>query len=120
MTTQPPPILAVSTAEQRPAALWAGISGDLDFETADELLETVGGLIDTHPGARDLHLDCAGLGVCDTMGLSVLIMVRRRTAAAGIALHLDHRGPALERLLDLTGTLEHLTGALPPAGRTPA
>ena len=39
-------------------------------------------------------------------------MIRRRAATAGVYLALDDRGPALDRLLRVTNTLAHLTGAV--------
>lgn len=35
----------------------------------------------------DLHLHCARLGTVDSTGLSVLLMIGRRTSAAGVRLH---------------------------------
>lgn len=53
---------------------------------------------------RELQVDCASLDLCDSRGLSVLLMLRRSTEAAGVTLHLLNRSPALNRLLDRTGT----------------
>ncbi|MEU0039362.1 MULTISPECIES: hypothetical protein [unclassified Streptomyces] len=43
------------------------------------------------------------------MGRSTLLMIRRLADLAGVRLHRDERPLALERLLDSTGTLHHLT-----------
>jgi hypothetical protein len=43
------------------------------------------------------------------MGLAALLMIHRLTAATGARLRLDHRPELLERLLELTGTLDHFT-----------
>ncbi|MFJ8160042.1 STAS domain-containing protein [Streptomyces sp. NPDC096136] len=90
------------------------LSGDLDHLHADLLVEAVDRLLTEHPGLRDLRLDCAGLSAVDSSGLAALLMVRRRTGAAGAGLHLDARTVQLDRLLELTGTLEYLTA--PGAG----
>ena len=45
----------------------------------------------------------------DPAGLSALLLVHRRTSAAGVDLRLDHRPPQLDRVLDVTGVLDHLT-----------
>ncbi|MFF2808321.1 STAS domain-containing protein [Streptomyces sp. NPDC058000] len=66
-----------------------------------------------HAGRRALHVDCGGLVLCDSMGLSALLMVHRRTSTLGVRLHLEERPPALDRPLTVTGTPEHLTA--PPA-----
>lgn len=97
------------------------LEGDLDHETADFLVDEVTARIAAVPGLRDLHLQCGGLGTIDSMGLSALLMISRRTTAAGVRLHLEDRPANLDRILQLTGTLDHLTA--PPvagAGQQPA
>ncbi|MER5811825.1 STAS domain-containing protein [Streptomyces sp. NPDC002033] len=115
MTTNPAPVSLTLTPAAPDAAadrsVTLALEGDLDHETYHLLLEAVDRELGTRPDVRILRLDCTGLLVCDSMGLSALLMVRRRTHAAGVALHLDGRQPPLERVLALTGTLEHLTGA---------
>ncbi|MES9536507.1 MULTISPECIES: STAS domain-containing protein [unclassified Actinomadura] len=93
-----------------PRALRIEIEGDLDFYTADTLVATVRRQMEDHPDVRDLELACGGMGMCDSAGLAALLMVRRRTAAAGVGLVLSGRPPQLDRLLHLTGTFQHLTG----------
>ncbi|MDY6999367.1 MAG: STAS domain-containing protein [Actinomycetota bacterium] len=85
------------------------LAGDLDFTTTGEFVTAIHRLLDEHPGLRRLHLDCAGLSFCDSAGLSGLLLVHRRTCADGLELHLDHRPAQLDRVLDVTGVLEHLT-----------
>jgi len=110
MTPPPPRPLALTTTDPAPGTVCVSLGGDLDHESAAELLDACARAVGDRPGVRELRLDCAGLGLCDSMGLSALLMVHRCTAAAGAALHLDHRTAALDRLLDLTGTRRHLTG----------
>ncbi|MFE4860509.1 STAS domain-containing protein [Streptomyces sp. NPDC056670] len=88
------------------------LRGDLDYDNADLLLDAATAKLAAHPRLSDLHLGCAGLGSIDSTGLSVLLMIRRRTDAAKVLLHLEDRTPALDRLLTITGSLEYLT-ALP-------
>ncbi|MFF3176933.1 STAS domain-containing protein [Streptomyces sp. NPDC057900] len=83
--------------------------GDLDYDSAGLLLDEVTAQLAARPALTDLHLHCADLGTVDSMGLSALLMIARRTAQAGVRLHLDDRPPRLDRLLRLTGTLDHLT-----------
>ncbi|MFJ3582830.1 STAS domain-containing protein [Streptomyces sp. NPDC090127] len=89
------------------------VTGDIAYDTADLLLDEVTAQLDARTHLEDLHLHCAGIGTVDSMGLSILLMIARRTAAAGARLHLDDRPATLDRLLTVTGTLEHLT-ATPP------
>ncbi|MET8968788.1 STAS domain-containing protein [Streptomyces hydrogenans] len=99
------------------------LTGDLAWDSADELLDAVRTRLARVPGPSDVRLDCARMTLCDSMGLSALLALHRLVSAAGGRLHLDHRPAFLDRLLLLTGTYEHLTG-LPgtaePAGEIPA
>ncbi|MFD0064131.1 STAS domain-containing protein [Streptomyces sp. NPDC056690] len=85
------------------------LDGDLDHYTADHLVNEATAQLSTRPGLRNLHLHCGGLGVIDSTGLSALLMIKRCAAAAGVRLHLEDRPANLDRLLRLTGTLDHLT-----------
>ncbi|MFG2342353.1 STAS domain-containing protein [Streptomyces yangpuensis] len=91
------------------------LTGDLDHLHADLLVEAVDRLLAAHPGIRDLRLDCTGLSSVDSSGLSALLMVRRHTDKAGAGLHLDGRTVQLNRILEITGTLDHLTAPGPGA-----
>ncbi|MEY2225645.1 MULTISPECIES: STAS domain-containing protein [Streptomyces] len=93
------------------------LRGDLDRRYADLLVEAVSGALSDHRRPRTVRLDCTGLTTVDPSGLSALLMVRRRTDEAGAVLHLVGRPPQLERLLELTGTLSHLTAR--PGTRAP-
>ncbi|WP_406390381.1 STAS domain-containing protein [Streptomyces sp. NBC_00887] len=77
--------------------------GDLDYDTSGELTRQADACLTEFPDLRELHLDCAGLRLCDSMGVSALLMVHRRTSARNVALHLHNPPPFLERVLDLTG-----------------
>ncbi|MFE1289851.1 STAS domain-containing protein [Streptomyces sp. NPDC058751] len=119
MTTSHPPAFTL-TVDVQPAALVIHVAGDLDHETCDELTRAVDRYLVApgDPGGRfpDLHVDFAGLGSIDSMGLAALLMIRRRTDAAGVRLHLDQRPRGLDRLLEITGTLEHLTAPRDESG----
>ncbi|TRW89038.1 STAS domain-containing protein [Mycolicibacterium sp. 018/SC-01/001] len=85
------------------------VTGDLDYESTPTLVAAATDLVARRVAVTDLRLDFAGLTFCDSAGLSGLLLVHRRTSAAGVQLHLDHRPAQLERLLDITGVLDHLT-----------
>ena len=104
---------AVPHSEPRPGVALVALTGDLDYDTSDELADAADAALQAVADPHELRLDCAGLGFCDSYGLSALLMLRRRSAAAGIALRLDNRGRALDRLLRITSTWEHLTGEHP-------
>lgn len=86
------------------------LTGVLDYETAGDFVDAVSRLLDQRPAPAQLRLDLSELTFCDSAGLSGLLFVHRRTGQAGIALHLDHRPRFLDRILDITGTFEHLVG----------
>ena len=86
------------------------LSGDLVNEHAERLLAAVNEKLAEHRDLREVWLDCAKLELCDSRGLSVLLMVRRRTDSLGITLRLVNPTRLLDRLLDRTGTADYLTG----------
>ncbi|BCI53961.1 anti-sigma factor antagonist [Mycolicibacterium litorale] len=85
------------------------ITGELDAETTDEFVDAASRLLDGHPDLRALHFDCADLTFCDSVGLSGLLLIERRTSGAGVELHLENRPTYFDRILDITGILEFLT-----------
>ncbi len=87
------------------------VSGDLVYETVDAMVDAAGRLLSAVPAPAHLHLDLSQLAFCDSAGLSGLLLVHRRSCQAGAQLHLDHRPRFLDRILDLTGTFEHLVTA---------
>ncbi|MFE6776419.1 STAS domain-containing protein [Streptomyces sp. NPDC057702] len=113
MTTLPP-TLRLSTVEAD-GGVRVEITGDLDYDNADFLLEEVTARLAARRDLASLRLSFAHVGVIDSMGLSTLLMIARRATSAGVRLHLENRPARLDRLLVVTGTLEHLT-APPPAG----
>jgi anti-anti-sigma factor len=120
MTTHPTDQLTLTTVAVDAYTLSIHIDGDLDYDSAGALPATVDAALAAYPGGRDLRLDCGRLGGCDSMGLSELLAVRRRTGAAGVRLHLDDRPRTLERLLELTGIEEFLTADPAAAGKDAA
>lgn len=87
------------------------LTGDVVVPNADELLRVIAEFMAEHPTLHELRLDCAGLGICDSRGLGALLMLRRRTEAAGVDLRIVNRPRILDRLLLRTGTAEYLSGA---------
>ncbi|MFJ3222377.1 STAS domain-containing protein [Streptomyces sp. NPDC086783] len=72
-----------------------------------------------HPGTTELRLDCADITSCDAMGLSALLMVRRLAGEAGARIRLEGGSVCLDRLLEVTGTREHLVAAPAPVPGAP-
>lgn len=111
MTAFPDRTLDIEVTTGDSGVVCVRIEGDLDWDSADDLTEAARVCLHADRPPRLLVLDCRGLGLCDSAGLSALLMIHRIATAAGTRLRLDHRPAALERLLALTGTHGHLTGA---------
>ncbi|MFJ6855197.1 STAS domain-containing protein [Streptomyces sp. NPDC091271] len=103
MTELPCPPLTVEI-EAGPGAVRLRLVGDLDFDSSDLLVERAQVCLAADPGPRDLFLDCSGLRLCDSMGVSSLLLIHRGTASRGVALHLENPPAFLRRILDVTGT----------------
>ncbi|MCC0100343.1 STAS domain-containing protein [Streptomyces flavotricini] len=112
MTTPPPDHLRLTRVDTGDRVR-IELDGDLDHDTADLLVNEATAQLSARPGLGHLHLHCGGLGMIDSMGLSALLMISRRTTAAGVRLHLEDRPANLDRILRLTGTFDHLTAPSP-------
>ncbi|MFF9687222.1 STAS domain-containing protein [Streptomyces sp. NPDC014623] len=122
MTERPRPPLTLAV-EAGPGAVRLRLTGDLDYDTNEQLVERAQACLAADPGLRDLFLDCSGLRLCDSMGVSGLLLIHRGTTSRGVVLHLEHPPAFLRRILDITGTLQLfvLDGAEPEeSGRPPA
>lgn len=91
-----------------PRTVTVPVEGELDHESCEGLVRAVAVHLAARPRVDVVRVDCAGMTLCDSMGLSALLQVRRDVDAAGCRLRLDHRPAHLERLLHLTGTADHL------------
>ncbi|MEU7057976.1 ANTAR domain-containing protein [Streptomyces sp. NPDC046197] len=111
---QPGPFQVI-VVETAPTVLTVRVTGDLEHDTSEDLVDTVSRQL-TRPGAtgaprQELRLDFAQLTWLDSMGLAALLVIRRRTGAARVTPHLDNRPGFLGRMLDVTNTYDHLTEA---------
>ncbi|MFE0632153.1 STAS domain-containing protein [Streptomyces sp. NPDC058864] len=116
------PPLHMTTDRSRTGSVVLHLSGDLDHETAPDLLDAVTDELSPGGPPAELVLDLSGVAVCDSSGLSALIVVLRRTTAAGTALRLTSLPPQLLRVIKVTGLAQHFAGALDtgPGSRRPA
>ncbi|MEU3459561.1 STAS domain-containing protein [Streptomyces sp. NPDC006733] len=109
MTTSFDAVLRATQSPSGPHAVCLDLAGDLDYDTCGELLDRVRLALLDCEGVRELRLDCGDLRTVDSMGLSALLQLHRTAGQDAIGFHLDNIGPVLRRLLELTGTYEHLT-----------
>jgi anti-anti-sigma factor len=83
------------------------LTGDLDYDSAPDLIAAVaelGGDDHQQQQQQQLMIDLTGVSLCDSSGLSALLVVHR---AAG-AIRLTGVSPRLQRMLDRTGLAELL------------
>ncbi|GAA4800095.1 STAS domain-containing protein [Streptomyces ziwulingensis] len=115
MSEQPPTELTV-TLSSEPTRLTVRLSGELDHDTCDDLVDAVTARIAGVTRLREVRLDFRDLEWIDSSGLSALLMIHRHTSAAGATLRLDHRPAVLDRMLRLTNVLDHLTAPAAAGG----
>ena len=87
------------------------VAGDLDYETADEVVEAASQLLARQVKLIDLRLDFSGLTFLDSAALSGLLLLQRRATQSGVQLHLDHRPAFLDRVLQVTGLYDHFAAS---------
>jgi anti-anti-sigma factor len=85
------------------------LGGELTFENAEELDVVISEHLLEFPEIQDLVLDCTDITAVDSIGLSTLLMAKRRAHQVNARLRLDNRPPRLDRMLTLTGTHAHFT-----------
>ncbi|WP_299538472.1 STAS domain-containing protein [uncultured Streptomyces sp.] len=107
MTSQPTPFTL--TVENGRDTVCLRLTGDLDHHTGDLVVEQAEECLTGRPGLRDLILDCTGMTFCDSIGISSLLMIHRKTTAHSVRLHVEHQPPFLRRLLDITGVQQLFT-----------
>lgn len=96
--------LTITTA---PGSASVRIAGDLDYETAANMVEVASQLLSQQNGLSDLHLDFSETAFLDSAALSGLLLLHRRATQTGVELHLDHRPQFLDRVLQVTGLFGH-------------
>jgi anti-anti-sigma factor len=83
------------------------LQGELDLDRAGAVADQLGGLADQ--GASSVVVDVSGLSFIDSSGLRALLTARERLEGAGVSLKLTALSPAVERVLEMTGTRALLT-----------
>lgn len=79
------------------------LAGELDFDTAPALVEAAAEL--RRDGHQELWLDFAAVTLCDSSGLSALVMIHRSGTGA---VHVTDMNPRIRQLLHRTGLAELL------------
>ncbi|MEU9919540.1 ANTAR domain-containing protein [Streptomyces sp. NPDC051001] len=82
-------------------------SGEIDFGNSPALAQILQDALDH--SADGVEVDLAGIEFCDCSGPNVLLHVRRRAREAAKTLTVRVSSPAVQRLLELTDTVDELT-----------
>ncbi|OQR66079.1 hypothetical protein B6E66_00545 [Streptomyces maremycinicus] len=98
----PAPLIVVRSDGDRGDRAVVAVRGELDHDSAEELARTLRAALDGAVGGVDLEL--GGVEFCDCSALNVLIELHERSVEQGKTVTLRTAGPAVERLLTLTGT----------------
>ncbi|MGK5673763.1 STAS domain-containing protein [Micromonospora sp. URMC 106] len=96
-------LLTIDVARPDAGRVRLRLAGELDFDTAPELIATAAEL--RRDGCDELLIDLSGVSLCDSSGLSALVVVHR--GGPGVV-RLSGVSPQLQQLLDRTGLAELL------------
>ena len=78
------------------------LRGELDLDRAGALAEELSSLAGR--GASSVVVDVSGLNFIDSSGLRALLSAREQLESAGATLRLAELSPAVDRVLEMTGT----------------
>ena len=78
------------------------LRGELDLDRAGALAEELSSLASR--GATSVVVNVSGLNFIDSSGLRALLSAREQLDAAGVSLRLTELSPAVDRVLEMTGT----------------
>ncbi|MEU1682473.1 STAS domain-containing protein [Micromonospora zamorensis] len=93
-------LLTIETTRLDAGHVLLQLIGELDYDTAPELTAVAADLSDDD----EVLIDLTGVSLCDSSGLSALLVVQRSARA----LRLTGVSPQLQRMLDRTGLTELL------------
>jgi stage II sporulation protein AA (anti-sigma F factor antagonist) len=82
--------------------------GELDLDAAGAVADELGAL--PGRGAKEIIIDASGLNFLDSSGLRALLSAREQLHQAGATLQISAVSPAVDRVLEITGTRTLLTG----------
>ncbi|MDR7274992.1 STAS domain-containing protein [Catenuloplanes atrovinosus] len=102
--------LRIDVSHPDPATALLSLAGDLDFDTAEELVDEAERALITE--IRTLRLDLSGLYICDSSGLSALLHIHHDAREVGTDFEITGVTAQLRRILEVTG-LDAVLGTTP-------
>lgn len=81
------------------------LAGDMDIHHADDVRSTLLTAIARAPRRADVVIDLRNSSFCDSSGLNVLLLARRRAQESGHSIRLAAPSHQMLRLLELTGSV---------------
>ncbi|WP_431895024.1 STAS domain-containing protein [Micromonospora haikouensis] len=104
------PLLTIEVSWPAPGRARLRLAGELDYDTAPELVEAAARL--RRDGCTELEIDLGAITLCDSSGLSALVVIHRNGTGP---IRLTGTSDQLQQLLDRTGLAEVLATAHHPA-----
>lgn len=92
------------TAE--PGVIVLAVTGDLDLATSEHLERAITDAAGDHPA--EIVLDLRAVNFMDSSGLRAIVASGEDLAGAGTRVCIDGLSGAAQRLLEVTGLIEHL------------
>ncbi|MFE9187374.1 STAS domain-containing protein [Micromonospora haikouensis] len=99
----PAPLLTIEVSRPAPGRARLRLAGELDYDTAPELVEAADRL--RRDGCTELEIDLGAITLCDSSGLSALVVIHRNGTGP---IRLTGTSDQLQQLLDRTGLAEVL------------
>ncbi|WP_234532383.1 anti-sigma factor antagonist [Streptomyces shenzhenensis] len=112
-----PPDLTIRSRDEGKRTV-VTVCGDLDLTSEPQLRRALRAAL--LRSSHGVELDLRGVGFCDCSGLNVLLNARRQALKEGKQITLRQAGPAVERILEITGALALFTPDTVPDGREDA
>jgi anti-anti-sigma factor len=96
------PELAISSRDEGDHTV-VTVRGDLDLTTDQQLQCALRSALLRSP--HGIELDLGGVGFCDCSGLNTLLNTRQQALKDAKTVTIRHAGPAVQRILDMTGAV---------------
>lgn len=91
---------------QHPNTVMLAVAGDLDMASSGLLESAIATAAESQP--HEIVLDLRAVGFVDSTGLRVIISASQDLAGQGTRVCVDGLSGAAQRLLEITGVIEHL------------